>query len=96
LKREAATRFSFLLAIPAILLAAGYSILQMLTGHSEMIYSWPALGIAFGSALVSGILAIAFMMRFVKNHRLDIFAYYRIIFGLALFALYFFYGGALR
>jgi len=92
LKRESATRFSFLLSIPAIILAAGYSALQLATGHETLAYPPLALLIGFVAALVSGLAAISFMMRFVKTYRLNAFAYYRIIFGIALLVLYF-YGG---
>jgi undecaprenyl-diphosphatase len=93
LKREAATRFSFLLAIPAIVLAGGYSVLKLLLERPELVYSPLAIVAGFGAAFVSGLIAIAFMMAFVKKHRLNIFAYYRILFGLALIAVYLFYGG---
>lgn len=93
LKREAATRFSFLLAIPAILMAGGYSVIKLFTDTQPMTYSWAALGVGFAAAFLSGLAAISFMMYFMKRSRLTPFAYYRIVFGLGLLGLYFFSNG---
>jgi undecaprenyl-diphosphatase len=96
LKREAAARFSFLLAIPAIFLAGGYSALQVLTGKESFAYPVGVIAVGFIAAVISGLAAINFMMQFVKTHTLNGFAYYLIVFGLGLIGFYYFYGGTLR
>jgi undecaprenyl-diphosphatase len=76
LRRDAAARFTFLLAIPATVAAAGKESLELrhlpLSGETVMFF---AVGV-----LVSGIvgyLTIKYFLRFLAGHRLDVFAYYR-------------------
>jgi undecaprenyl-diphosphatase len=80
LKREEAARFSFLMSVPII---AGAGALQMAEVVSEGMGAYDALlfVVGFVSSAVVGYLAIRFFLRFVVNHSLRAFAYYR--FGLA-------------
>jgi undecaprenyl-diphosphatase len=79
LEREASARFSFLLSTPVI---AGATLLHarklLKTGvdHNMSLFL-----IGFVAAAVSGFAAITLLMRFLKKHPLNAFAYYR--FGLA-------------
>ena len=76
-EREAATRFSFLLSTPAI---AGAAIL-----HLRHLFSGTGLqdgyifAIGFFSSAVSGYLAIAFLMQYLRKHTLNAFAGYRLL-----------------
>jgi undecaprenyl-diphosphatase len=86
--RETAARFSFLLSIPAILGAALLMIIEI-SGSSES-YLWilPDLGpIIFGflTAMLSGYLAIRFMLDLIKKCKLRYFSIY--LFALAGFLL---------
>lgn len=74
-RREAATRFSFLLSTPAI---AGAALLHL--GHlpKEMASEWPIFAVGFASSGIMGYLAIAFLMRYLREHTLNAFAYYRL------------------
>ncbi|MFN3602508.1 MAG: undecaprenyl-diphosphate phosphatase [Dietzia sp.] len=87
MSREAAARFSFLLAIPAVLASGLFS----LPDAFEPSVGQSATGIQLivGSviAFVLGYAAIAWLLRFVQNHSLAWFAGYRIILGLAVIAL---------
>ena len=80
LRREEAARFSFLMSVPII---AGAGALQMAEVVSEGMGAHDALlfVVGFVSSAVVGYLAIRFFLRFVLNHSLRAFAYYR--FGLA-------------
>jgi undecaprenyl-diphosphatase len=75
-RREAATRFSFLLSTPAI---AGATVLQgrhlFSTGEGD----WLLIAIGFVSSAVVGYLAIAFLMRYLRVHTLNLFVAYRLI-----------------
>jgi len=73
--REVATRFSFLLSTPAI---AGAAILHL--GHlpKEMASEWPIFAVGFASSGFVGYLAIAFLMRYLRQHTLIVFAGYRL------------------
>ena len=80
LTREHAARFSFLLSIPAIL---GSGILQFI-GELEHI-SWAEGGdtllLATVTSGISGYLAIAFLLRYLRTHSLTAFVVYRIALG---------------
>jgi undecaprenyl-diphosphatase len=75
-RREAATRFSFLLSTPAI---GGATLLQarhlLLAGPGD----WFLIAIGFGSSAVVGYLAIAFLMRYLRIHTLNLFVGYRLV-----------------
>lgn len=80
LDRVAATRFSFLLAVP-ILLGAIIKVV-FLDGEPLLAGSGvDVLLVGVGASFVSGILAIRFLLHFLSRHSLATFAYYRI--GLA-------------
>jgi undecaprenyl-diphosphatase len=80
LKREEAARFSFLMSVPII---AGAGTLQLLEVVREGMSAYDTLlfGVGFISSAVVGYLAIRFFIRFIADHSLRAFAYYR--FGLA-------------
>jgi undecaprenyl-diphosphatase len=76
LSREGAIRFSFLLSIPIILGATLTKVPAVLAeGLSAREHS--VLAVAFVFALVSGVLAIRFLLRFAARHTLVPFAWYR-------------------
>ena len=87
LSRKEATRFSFLLAIPAVL-AAGVSQLYSSFDYFNMADLAPIL-VGFVSSFIVGLFAIKFMLRFVRNNKLYPFIYYRL--GLAVFLIILFY-----
>ena len=75
-KREAATRFSFLLATPAI---AGAVLLQARHIFSLERADGLPFAIGFLSSAGVGYLAIAFLMRYLRFHTLNVFAGYRLV-----------------
>jgi undecaprenyl-diphosphatase len=83
LDRERAARFSFLLGIPIIALAAAKDALDIASG-SVLLPSATALVLGFVTAAVSGYLAIWGLLGFVKNHRLWPFAAYTALLGTAI------------
>jgi undecaprenyl-diphosphatase len=76
LRREEAARFSFLMSVPVTAAAAGLSLAQSagegLDRHEAAMF----LAGSVSSAVV-GYLAIRFLLRFLANHTLRVFAYYR-------------------
>lgn len=85
LKREAAVRFSFLLSIPIIFGAAITKVPDLFKIDLTM-SEYGVLSVAFLSALVTGILAIKYFLRYARNHSLNVFAYYRFILALMIVA----------
>jgi undecaprenyl-diphosphatase len=77
--REAATRFAFLLAIPAVVGAGLYELPEI--PHGENAYGpWPTV-VATIVAFVVGYAAIAWLLRYVTTHSYLPFVLYRIILG---------------
>ncbi len=86
LRREDAAEFSFLLFIPAIVGATALKIAEALSdpgAHSALWGSYLAGTIV---AFLSGIVAIHFLMRFLRARRLTPFAIYCLALGLAAIA----------
>jgi undecaprenyl-diphosphatase len=75
-RREAATRFSFLLSTPAV---AGAAILQFRHLFSVERTDWLLFALGFLSSALVGYLAIAFLMRYLRLHTLNVFAGYRFV-----------------
>jgi undecaprenyl-diphosphatase len=80
--RERATEYSFFLALPTMIAATTYQILKAETLLTNADYAWLALGL-FVSFLVAWAVIAAFLT-FVQRHTLRVFAYYRIVIGLAV------------
>lgn len=83
LSREGAAKFSFLLSIPAVL-AAGFSQLINSVDYFNMADFAPMV-VGFLSSFFVGMLAIGFLLKFVKKNNLYPFIIYRL--GLALFLI---------
>jgi undecaprenyl-diphosphatase len=80
-RREAATRFSFLLSTPAI---AGATLLQTRHLLSAAQNDWFLIAVGFISSAAVGYLAIAFLMRYLRVHTLNLFVGYRLILAVAV------------
>ncbi|MEU8684326.1 undecaprenyl-diphosphate phosphatase [Streptomyces sp. NPDC048611] len=81
--RESAARYSFLLAIPAVLASGAYELKDAGEGH----VSWGPTIFATVIAFVVGYAVIAWFMKFISNKSFMPFVIYRILLGIALFAL---------
>jgi undecaprenyl-diphosphatase len=79
LTREAAARFSFLMATPITLGAVIWEVRKLATGEAGVPVDASVLAIGMVAAAVSGFLAIAVLLRFLRNHRLTIFVVYRLV-----------------
>ncbi|MFA6228327.1 MAG: undecaprenyl-diphosphatase UppP [Patescibacteria group bacterium] len=87
LTREQAAKFSFLLSLPVVLGAGVKSLLQI---ESLTVAEWPLLAVGFVTAAVSGYFAVKFLLKYLLDHSLGVFAWYRVILaGLILLWLVF-------
>jgi undecaprenyl-diphosphatase len=86
LNRHAATEFSFFLAIPIMFAASGFDMLKSYQFLSMA--DLPIFAIGFITAFISALLVIRILIRYVANHDFTVFAWYRILFGLAVLAYY--------
>lgn len=86
LERQDAARFSFLLAVPVILLATVYEFIGLVRSHESV--AWLELGAGALVSLVVAYLSIEFFMRFVSRIGLVPFAVYRLVLaGLIVYIL---------
>ncbi|MDQ3099029.1 MAG: undecaprenyl-diphosphatase UppP [bacterium] len=82
-KRKTAVEFSFLLAIPTMLAAAGYDFLQ--AGSSFSSQQYLLLSIGFVGAFITALVAIKFFLGYVQRHNFTVFGIYRIILAVVYF-----------
>lgn len=81
--RKDAARFSFLMSIP-VMLGAGVLSVPDLLQISDLAQFLPILAIGFVSSALVGLATIHWLLRFLQNHRLRIFAYYCLALSLAI------------
>jgi len=89
LTRSESARFAFLLAIPVILGAGSKKLLELIATEGEVSLVPVAIGAA--AAFVTGLIAIHFMLSFVRKYSLWPFIWYR-LFLAALVVFIVFYG----
>lgn len=86
LDRESATRYSFLLSVPAVVLSGLFELRKVGEAGPGNPGLWPTL-VATVLAFISGYAAIAFLLRYVRSHNFNIFVIYRLIVGSTVLAL---------
>jgi undecaprenyl-diphosphatase len=79
LDRESAARFSFLMATPITAAAAVYETYKVVTNDAGYVVQLAPLLAGMAAALISGFVAIAVLLRFLRSRSTDIFVVYRII-----------------
>jgi undecaprenyl-diphosphatase len=79
LDRPAAARFSFLMATPITMGAIVFEARKIMTGEAGVTVELAPLVVGLIASLVSGILAIHFMLRYLRTRSLDVFVWYRLI-----------------
>jgi undecaprenyl-diphosphatase len=83
MERETAAKFSFLLGIPAVILA-GAKELHVLFKAGLDLNGWLILLIGLTSASISAFLAIYGLLRYLEKHNTLIFVFYRLAMGIFL------------
>ncbi len=92
--RTAAAEFSFFMAIPVMLGASGIKALGFLswifeTNAEVPVMAWVTLGVGCLVSFAVSMLAIKFLMEFVKCHSFSPFGVYRIVLGALVLLLWF-------
>ena len=82
-ERADATRFAFLLATPVILGAGAKTVLdaRKLAGLTAQL---DIVAIGFAVSFVSGLAAVAFMVRYLRAHSLNLFVVYRVALAIVI------------
>jgi undecaprenyl-diphosphatase len=83
MKRVAIVEFSFLLAVPTMLAATGLDLVESASAFSMDQFGLLAVG--FVTAFVVAILAIKFLLAFVRSHSFIVFGIYRILLAMLFF-----------
>lgn len=78
-ERETATRYAFLLAIPAVIGAGVFELKEVPNGDN--LYGWGPTIVATVVSFLIGYAAIAWLLRFVSTHSFTPFVIYRIALG---------------
>jgi len=82
LSRQAATEFSFFLAVPIMFAATGYQVVKYWSFFTPADLAPFAVG--FVVSFVAALLAVRALVRYVATHDFRIFAWYRIALGVAV------------
>ena len=83
--REAATRYAFLLAIPAVIGAGLFELKEI--PHGDNLYGWGPTIVATVVSFVVGYAAIAWLLRYVSTRSYAPFVLYRVALGTATLVL---------
>ena len=84
LTRESAARFSFLMATPITALAGAWEVRKLVAGEAGVEASIGPLVVGMVAALLSGLFAIAVLLRFLRSHSLSVFIVYRVLLAAAI------------
>jgi len=90
LDREAAARFSFLMAAPIIAGAGAFEARQLVTGAADGAVDPGLLVAGMVAAFLSALVAIHGLLRYLRSHPTDVFVAYRV--GLAILVVLVFLG----
>jgi undecaprenyl-diphosphatase len=83
LDRQTAAELSFLMSVPLIAGSTGLAVLKLSALDPATLQNQLTLGvIGLVSAMVSGYLAIRFLMNYLRNNSLQVFGWYRIVFAI--------------
>ena len=93
LSREAAARFSFLMATPITALAGAWEVRKLVIGEAGVDVSIAPLVVGMVAALVSGVAAIAILLRFLRTNSLSVFIVYRVALAAVIVAWWLNVGG---
>lgn len=86
LSRQGAARFSFLLSIPAILMAGGYKSLKLFQGEHQI--DWFAISLGYLISAISAYICIHYFLKLLERIGMKPFVYYRVTQGLILIYLF--------
>ena len=79
LSRQAATEFSFFLAMPTLMAAGAYDLWKARALLS--LEDLPLFAVGLGFSFLSALVCVHWLIRFVASHTFTVFAWYRIGFG---------------
>ncbi|MET4061435.1 undecaprenyl-diphosphatase [Arthrobacter sp. UYP6] len=85
--REAAARYAFLLAIPAVFGSGIFQLLKSLNEDEPMVYGGLETAGATLVAFVVGFVIIGWFLRYISSRSYSLFVWYRILLGVVIYIL---------
>ena len=85
--RQAATRYAFLLAIPAVMISGGYKLIKSVEDGFNGQYGAGETALATVVAFGVGLAIIGWLVKYISTHSYRAFVWYRIARGFLLFLL---------
>jgi undecaprenyl-diphosphatase len=85
--REAALRYSFLLALPAVFGSGFYQLKSALSDDQVAVYSLPETFVATLIAFIVGYFVIAWLLKFITTRSFAPFIIYRVLLGTVVLVL---------
>ncbi len=89
-RRDDSAAFSFFLAVPTILAAGAYDLYKTKDFLLQSVSFIPVLIVGFLAAFLVASLALKWLLRYLQNHTLNLFGFYRIAGGVLLLLAVFF------
>jgi len=87
LSRVKATEFSFLVGIPTMFAAGAYEIHHELKNAPPGSIHWHMVILGTVVAAITAFITVKWLLRFVQTHTFNVFGWYRIALGIAIFLL---------
>ena len=87
MSRKTAIEFSFFLAIPTMFAATAYDLYK--SWGLLRVDDLPVFAVGFVASFLAAMWAVKSFIKFISNHTFEVFAWYRIAFGLIVLATYF-------
>jgi undecaprenyl-diphosphatase len=87
LNRESAARFSFLMATPVVAAAGLWEARKLFSGESSVTPQWNLVAIGFISSAIAGLIAIRFLLEFLRRQPVTLFVVYRVFAAAAVFVV---------
>ena len=85
--RPSAARYSFLLAIPAVVGSGLYGVAQTLGRSEDMVLGWGPTILATIIAFGLGLVVIHWFLKYVETKSFAVFVWYRVALGIVLYVL---------
>ena len=88
--REIAAEFTFFLAIPVMVGASAYKLLKFIVkGMAMTSTEWGVLAFGTITAFIVSMIAIKFLIRYIKKNDFTAFGWYRIVLGVIVLLFFF-------
>jgi undecaprenyl-diphosphatase len=87
IERRLLTEFTFLLAVPTMLVATAYSMLKNRELLLHGSFTVPLL-VGFVTSFIIATIVVKFLLSYIKKHSFTVFGIYRIIIGVLIIAIF--------